>query len=193
GTAQTTYPYALARLVYCAHCEAEAQRQNNPALRSRLGGTNQYGKRRYRHYGGVTCGCNTRSVPIEIIEAEFRQLIALLTIDPDALDLLTELAIQSEHGNGSKIEKDDLEQTKNAAIAKCRRRIEAARSVFLDGDMTREEYLSIKEQNEREIAHWEARTTETEKAAIELQMCMNAINQMVELWDGCSDEDRQEM
>lgn len=59
--------------------------------------------------------------------------------------------------------------------------------------MIREEYLKIKENNEREIVHWQARTTETQKAAIEFQVCMNAINQMVELWDTQDDEDRQDM
>ena len=48
-------------------------------------------------------------------------------------------------------------------------------------------------QDEREIAHWEARTTDTEKAAIELAMCLDALDNLAELWDTVSDEDRQQM
>jgi hypothetical protein len=116
-----------------------------------------------------------------------------LTLNPELLDLLVELAIQSEHGNEVEAMTGTLEQQEQAAIAKCHRRIAAAQSVYLDSDMTREDYLKIKEQNEPQIVHWQARTTETEKAALELRMCMQVINQMVELWDGSNDGDRQQM
>lgn len=33
------------------------------------------------------------------------------------------------------------------------------RHLYEDGDLTREEYVKRKESNEREIAHWESRTT----------------------------------
>ena len=49
------------------------------------------------------------------------------------------------------------------------------------------------EFNEREIAHWEARTTETEKAALELSMCMDAIDKLSRLWDIADPEDKQGM
>lgn len=193
GTATFVYPYALARLLYCAQCERKAHDQSNPSLRSRLGGVAQYEKHRYRHYEGVNCGCENHSVACEVIEQEFRLLIQQLTLSPDAFDMLVELAVQSEHAEAQLTQKADLETQKHEAIAKCQRRIEAAKAVFLDGDMPREEYLKIKEQNEREIAHWQARTTETEKAAIELRMCMNMVNQILELWDTSPDEDRQQM
>src|SRR5260370_41861926 len=47
--------------------------------------------------------------------------------------------------------------------------------------------------NEREIANWEARNTETEKAALELAMCMDAVDKLAKLWDIGDDEDRQGM
>ena len=77
---------------------------------------------------------------------------------------------------------------KRKAIAKCRRRIEAARNLYLDGDLTREDYVKRKEQNEREIAHWEARTTETEKVALELTLCLEAIEKINQLWQISEDE-----
>jgi hypothetical protein len=193
GSVQAAHPYALVRLLYCAHCERAAQHHRNSNLRSRLSGHNRRGDLRYRHAEGVSCGSKTRSVSVAVIENEFRLLIAQLTLNPESLDLLVELAIRSEHGDEVEALTGTLEQQKQAAIAKCRRRIAAAKSVYLDGDMTREDYLKIKEQNEREITHWQARTTETEKAALELRMCMQVVNQMVELWDGSNDEDRQQM
>ncbi len=189
GASKKVHSYALSGLLFCASCEAKAAEQQNPKLRTRLGGLNQYGKLRYRHYEGVTCGCKTRSVPIQVIEDEFRLVIEQLTLKEESFALLVELALQSEHGTNL----PDIEQEKAAAIAKCRRRIDAAKAVYLDGDMSREEYAKIKEDNEREMAHWQARTADTEKAAVELRMCLGIVNQIIGLWDSSGDEDRQQM
>jgi hypothetical protein len=59
--------------------------------------------------------------------------------------------------------------------------------------MGSEEYLRLKEQNEREIAHWEALTTDDEQAALELRLCMETLNRIVGLWETVSGEDRQGM
>jgi hypothetical protein len=59
--------------------------------------------------------------------------------------------------------------------------------------MSHEEYAKIKEDNEREIVHWQARTTETKKAAVELRMCMNVVNQIANLWEGSTHIGRQQM
>lgn len=40
-----------------------------------------------------------------------------------------------------------------------------------------------RENNEREIAHWESRTIETEKVALELTLCLEAIDRINQLWD----------
>jgi hypothetical protein len=92
---------------------------------------------------------------------------------------LTELAIQAEFGGPIREGGADPEQVKQEAIVKCKRRIEAARHLYEDGDLSREEYLRRKEQNEREIAHWESRTTETEKKAMELALCADTIDKIV--------------
>lgn len=191
GSVQKAHPFALARLLYCAHCEREAVLRGNPKIRSRLSGHDARGQLRYRHAEGVTCGSTARSLPIEVIEREFRLLIEQLTLREESFAMLVEMAIQSEHGHMGN--QDDLEREKTLAIAKCRRRIDAAKAVFLDGDMPREEYAKIKEDNERQIAHWQARTTETEKMGIELRMVMNFVNQILEVWDSSPDEDRQQM
>ncbi len=190
GVNRETHPYPLIGITYCAHCERLAEYHNNPKLRSRLGGSDTYGKRRYRHKAGVKCGCDNRSVPCEIYESDFGRLIQLLTIRPDSFHLLTELAIQADQANGSDTE-IDLETQKREAIALCQRRIDAAINLYRDGRIAREEYLKDVEHEERDIAHWEARTNETEKAAAELALCMDTINKLSRLWDRGTDEDKQ--
>ena len=101
-------------------------------------------------------------------------MIQLLTIDGDQLDLLTELAIQAQ--GGSRQADTDFEIQKAEAVALCKRRIQAAVHLYGDGRIDRPEYVRRVEANEREIAHWEARTTETEKAALELAMCVETVH-----------------
>lgn len=47
----------------------------------------------------------------------------------------------------------DLEVQKCKAIARYRRRTDAARHLYEDGNMSREEYLKREEANKREITH----------------------------------------
>ena len=191
GVMKDTYFYPLAGITYCAHCERLAAEQNNPKLRSPFGGMKGNGIPRYRHKLGVTCGCTNRSVRCEVYEDDFARLIKLLSVRPEAIDLMTELAIQADKANGASRTPADLEAEKREAIALCQRRIEAAVHLYSDGRMSREEYLSRVETNEREIAHWQTRTTETEKIALELAMCMEALDKIVRLWEISSNEDRQ--
>lgn len=143
GHAQTDYPYPLSGISFCAHCERAAQEHNDAKLRSRLGGKSQ---RRYRHKPGPSCGCSRKSVLREDYEDDFLRLIRLLTVKPEMLALMQELAIQANAISPKADE--DFEGRKKAAIAKCRRRIEAARNLYEDGDLTRQEYLRRKDQNE---------------------------------------------
>ena len=171
--------YTLNGLTYCAHCERLAQEQNNPKLRTRLQGR----RGRYAHREGILCGCVNRSAPGEEYEGDVGRLINLFTVRADALDLMTELAIQVGKASQAAGEEVDPEIEKQEAIALCRRRIDAAINLYGDGRISREEYLRRVELNEREITHWESRTTETEKAALELAMCMDAVDKLSRLWE----------
>src|SRR5258708_6269376 len=187
-----SHPYAFSTLLYCAHCAKRAKEQNNPKLRSLLNGNTPHEDsiRRYRHKPGVSCGCTNRSVPCEIWERDFRRLIDLLTVKPDPFNLMTELGIKADRPHG--LQDDvDLEAEKQEAIAVCRRKIDAAVVLFGDGMITKEEYRRRVEANEREIAHWEARTTETKKLAVELALCLDAIDKLARLWDISDAENKQ--
>ncbi|MBZ0304749.1 MAG: recombinase family protein, partial [Anaerolineae bacterium] len=191
GVNRKSHPYPLAGITYCAHCVGLAEKHNNPKLRSRLGGSDTYGTLRYKHKLGVKCGCRNRSVRREIYEDDFGRLIKLLTVKPEALDLMMELAIQADKVSSQYDSDVDLEVQKQEAITLCRKRIDAAVVLFGDGRISAEEYRRRVDANEREIAHWEARTTETEKQALELGMCMEAVERISRLWNLADDEDRQ--
>ncbi len=193
GIIKEARTYPLNHITQCVHCEQLAATQDNPALRSTLSGSNQNGRLRYRHKGGVVCGCTNRSVPAAVYEADFGRLLRLLTIAPDKLSLMTELAIQMEKGQAAFEHDADLEQEKQEGVALCQRRIDAAVHLYGDGRISREEYLRRVEHNEREIAHWESRTTDTQKAAMELALCVNAINQITRVWELGDDENKQSL
>ena len=182
--------FALSGISYCAHCENLAKTHNDLSLRSTLSGASNK-IIIYRHKPGVRCGCVNRSVPLVEYEADFRRLLTLLTVDENAIELMTQLAIQFNSGIASEDNKENLEAQKNEVIARCNRRIEAAKHLYMDGDISRDEYLSIKDKNEREVLRWGAITTETEKLSMELAMCMSAIERVVDLWDSSNAEDRR--
>src|SRR5574341_678785 len=75
GVNRETYPYPLAGITYCAHCEGLVEQHRNPKLRTRLGGAGEEGKRRYRHKAGVKCGSYNRSVLCDELEHDFGRLI----------------------------------------------------------------------------------------------------------------------
>jgi hypothetical protein len=189
GVRQDAQAYVMNGLIYCAHCEQLAEQHNNPSYRSRLRGRRQ----RYNHKEGIRCGCTNRSVTADEIEGDFGKLLKLLTVRPDSLPLMTELAIQIDKMRTSSEPTVDPEIEKQEAIALCKRRIDAAINLYSDGVLSREIYLRRIEQNNREIAYWESRTTESKKAALELAMCMEAVDKLAGLWDFGDTEDKQGM
>jgi hypothetical protein len=189
GIRALTYPYPLNGITYCYHCNLLAQEHNDPKRRTRLGG---FATRKLAaHHVRAHCSCTNRSVLAEKYETDFGRLIKLLTVRQEAIDLMVELSIQA--GKAGQPGEVDVEKEKREAIALCRRRIDAAVHLYGEGRIDRDEYLRRVEANEREIAHWEARTTETEKIALELTLCMDALDKIARLWDVSDDEDRQGM
>lgn len=100
GVRRKSFPYPLSGITYCAHCERMAQDAHDPRLRSRLGGKGAARTSRdvpvYRHKRGIQCGTQRRSVHCEIYENDFGRLIQLLSVNPEAMEQMTELAIQAD-------------------------------------------------------------------------------------------------
>lgn len=192
GKKQDTRFYPLSQITYCAHCERLAKEQDDPRLRSTLSGATPHGIRRYRHKHGGACGCTSKSIPCDQLEADFKRLIDLLTIDPEMLDEMTQLAIATETSLPLNNEVDP-EQEKAENIALCQRRLSAAVQLYGDGYIDLDEYKRRIEKNERELVYWQSRTTETQKARLELAMCLEVLNKMSRLWELSDDEDKQGM
>ncbi|MFN8378124.1 MAG: recombinase family protein [Anaerolineae bacterium] len=187
GVNARAHTYPLGGIVHCASCERFAERNRNPKLRSLLSG---YHGTFYRHRPGAACGCSAKSVPRAVIEGQFERLIQTLDIRPDAAELMTQFAL-AVHTVGQ--DEQTVEKQKTEAMALCRRRIQAAVDLYGDGRITREEYHRRVELNEKELASWQARTTEREQLALELGMCIDAIHRVTLMWTMSSDEDKQGM
>ena len=175
----------LSGITYCAHCEHLAHKHNNPKLRSRLWG--RLGKY-YRHKPGGACNCDATQVLREVYEDDFYRLVQLLDIRSEHLDSMLLLASEM---TSTPAETEDLETRKAQAIALCQRRIQAAIDLYGDGRIDRAEYLRRIERNEREMASWRARSSSREKLAVELSMCIHAVETMTRLWNVSSNEDKQ--
>ena len=117
-------------------------------------------------------------------------MIGLLHVDENLYGTMLKLA-----GKAGDLSQDnsDLEATRTAAIAKCQRKLAAARHLYEEGELAREEYLRRKEENEREIAHWRAFTTEFQQVTLNLLLCANAVGRLGQLWDGSSDEEKNRL
>lgn len=189
-----TRDYALSGVLYCAHCAEDARQKSNPSYRATITGHTRDKKYlRYRHKEGLPCRATNRSVSRNEIEAEFYRLVQLLEVDESTYPLMMELSIQSQRADWDLDDGIDYEEEKRLAIAKSHKRIENAKALCLAGDLSPDEYLRIKEQNDREIAHWEARTNSFKEEALEFTLCVETIRNMVRFWNIASDEDKQGM
>ena len=191
GKVRKARSYPLSVITLCAHCFNQAEKQDNPKLRTTLRGKLDAREvRRYIHRSGVNCGCKNRSVPCEVIEADFIRIVKLMTIDPEMVDVMVEFAIQADKARGVFTE-EDLEDKKREAIALCQRRLNAAVVLFDEGRIDYEAYRARIEKNERKIAYWNTRTTQAEKVAFELARCIEAVNDLVQLWENAEPEEKQ--
>ncbi len=177
-------PYPLSNLVWCKSCDDLAALQHNPKLQSRLLGKNNS---RYRHREGVKCGCTQQSVPRNVLEQDFIGLVKMLTVTPEIMDRMKNRAIQS----GLSRNEQELIQQKQDGIARGNRRIEAAKNLYSDGEISRDEYLQRKVEAEREISQWEAMDIDTEHTLAELTMALEAVNKIVTMWENSTEEDKQ--
>lgn len=60
--------------------------------------------------------------------------------------------------------------------------MEQARFLFFEGDNSEDEYLRIRDHNEQEIAHWEARTVKQQEVLIELMTVLGTLTNLKRDW-----------
>ncbi len=107
---EEAHDYALAGVLFCAHCAHDARKQNNPALQSSIFGQKSNQAFRYRHKDGRSCRANARSVLESEVDQEFSRLLHLLTVKESALALMTELAVQSQQETWNEESDEDPEE-----------------------------------------------------------------------------------
>lgn len=190
GTVRSAHIFALSHLLYCAHCENLAQESNNPKLRARIIGWKQRGKLRYRHSESNKCTCGTNSVFSHVIEDDFARLISILDVQPKVIELMAELAIQSQFRDAHD-ERENLDEQKKIAIIKHHRALRNNLTLFQNGEIEGEEYYRQKDYHERQIAHWEARTSDKQKVILELSTCMEMVKRLKQFWGITEGEDRK--
>src|SRR5262249_2016445 len=137
------------------------------------------------------CNCQTNSIFAEVIEQDFLRLVNVLSVVPEALERMAEIAVQSQfHGLGSS-EEPDLEERKQIAATKHRRALKNNLTLFQNGDIDAEEYYRQKDHHERQIARWQARTTNRQKMILELTTTMELVKRLQQFWEMSEGENRK--
>jgi DNA invertase Pin-like site-specific DNA recombinase len=189
GVRPETHSYALAGVLYCYHCDEAAKKLENPKLRTRLGSVGYPREPHYRHREGRKCACKARSVLAVAIEGEVGRLLKLMMVNPEAVNRLVEAAAQKEDRD----EILDLEQEKQYSIARCKEVMNRAKKLYLQAELSDEEYDQIRTENLEEIARWENRTQSITKRFLQMEKCAFMIESISEAWESGSEERRKEM
>ncbi len=192
GHKRTSHPYPLSYITRCAHCEAAVKREDNVALRTYFNGAkSSSGVRRYRHKAGIQCGCQNRSVPCEAVEGAFTRLLHGLTLHPTALESLVALAPQIPAEDEPDTPDPGVERQRQ--IERIHKKIRNIKTLFAEGHIELDEFRQRLAENERELAHWQHFASRQEETRLELATCLNAIEDMVAVWDSAEPLERQRM
>ena len=173
------------RLLYCAQCEQRALAQNDPKLRKRLTGT----KERYRHAEGILCTCQTRSLPMEVVHADVRDVLATLRFRAETLGVMRELARQMDAVQI--VQQEDREAQRRVMLKRYRRRLLKVQGDYEDGELERVQYEARSQNLEAKIAVLETHSLGTLDTPISLLLCIDPLSDLRQLWQIASDAERQ--
>jgi len=131
---------------------------------------------------------------MHIPEEQFHHLLKLLSLDEEAFDSMLAIAQQLDQ-SVEQAEPDDARQQRIEAVARCRRRIQAARELFLDGDdsMDLETYQQIRAENEQEIAYWEAQGQPEQERVVRIEECLHLLSNLHEAWEIAEPAERKKL
>jgi DNA invertase Pin-like site-specific DNA recombinase len=189
GTSPKAHIFALSQLLYCAHCDAVAMREDNQSLRARLTGWNQKGKLRYRHSHSQECRGKTNSIFADVIENEFIQLIEFLNIDDESLELMTKLAIQAQYPDD--VEENKLEERKRIEVARIQRAMKNVRDLGRAGYMDADEVIRDLRNLEGELEVWATMTSDRQQVRTNLMTCMEILRRLKLYWADAEGEDKR--
>jgi hypothetical protein len=146
---------------------------------------------RYRHSERRRCGSRSQSILADNIEADFSRLVDVLQVHSEAVELMAELAVQSQFGGLKDQNEHELEEQKKIAIAKHRRALKNNLILFQSGEIEADEYYRQKDYHERQIVYWNARATDKQKITLELTTCIEMVRRLKDFWGTSTGEDRK--
>ena len=181
GTNAKAHVFALSHLLVCACCQREAEAAEDATLNARIVGWKRLNKLRYRHSDSRLCASKRKSIPADVIERDFASLVDVLSVHPDALELMAELAVQAQ------IDTDDdpkvVEEKRQAAIAKHKRAIKSCLALCKAGDMDFADYERERDYHERQITHLEAQLTDRQQITLEFTSCAELLTRIQQFWN----------
>jgi hypothetical protein len=133
-----------------------------------------------------------QSVPCDVLEDDFGTLIKGLVVDENAFALMVEMAENSQD-TFDQSARVDMAQTRQRNIVKLKKKMENTRTLFREAELSDEDYRTHMAEYRAELAYWEAYTTEKEEVALQLSLCLDAIDKVARLWDIAEAEERRTM
>lgn len=116
----------------------------------------------------MQCGCKRHSIDARQLEDDFRRLVQLLTIKPEAQHLMLEMAMQV---NKDVEDTKDLERQKQAAIALLKQQLLNLLDLYKNAVITAEEYYRDKADRERQISFGKRERAIYRKRRLSLSAC----------------------
>ncbi len=114
-----------------------------------------------------------------------------IQVSQESIDLMAELAIASRFRNLDGSNEAEFEDQKRIHLATHRRALKNNLLLFQNGEIEAEEYYRQKDYHERQIAHWEAQTTDRQQIALELMTTLEMVKRLKQFWDVTEGEDRR--
>ena len=185
GSVAKAFPYPLVRLLYCAHCDQQAVKLNDPKLRKRLTGT----KERYRHAEGIRCACHVRSLPMEIVHANVQSVLSTLRFCADLLTVMRDLA---QHVDQIELSNhDDQEARRRVSVRRLQRRLVNLHGDYEEGELGRADYEERRQDITARIAALQVQASAEIIPKVSLLYSIDYLSDLRHLWTIASDTERQ--
>ena len=113
--------------------------------------------------------------------------MSCLTLKPEAHQLMQEAAMGAD---GDATDAQDLEREKRAAIAVLKQQLANLLDLYKNAVISAEGYYPDKDDRDRQIVFWEARTTDMQKKAVELGRVMAAFSRVAQMWASADSDGR---
>jgi hypothetical protein len=195
GVRKEAFKYAFKGKIRCDCCEVLVREQRDLSLRTTLTGHHHkvQGIYRYTHSAGKSCGTRRKSVHCDVLEKDVVQLMHLLSVSPSLMDMMKATCLELHGQEQSHSQTDDFEKRREHEIALWKKHIEDMRKCLMDprDPMGYEEFKRMRAQAERKIARLEAMISEPEELAIQLEECVDLINEPAHLWEMAEPPERQ--